>query len=191
MGRLSGLKDFNNADIVNNVTYGPAGQLLTLSWMNYTETRQYNNLLQRTRLTAAGGSQGSLDLEHKFSSNQNNGRITAMKDWVTGEEVQYTYDALQRLTRAETIGPEWGATYGYDGFGNLLQKTPVKGAGVPLLNIAVDPWTNRVSGLSGGSYDANGGWTGTNWWPRRPAPCVTATTRLPVIGGAKRHGQLP
>lgn len=64
MGRLSGLKDFNNADMVNNVTYGPAGQLLTLSWMNYTETRQYNNLLQMTRLTAAGGSQGSLDLEY-------------------------------------------------------------------------------------------------------------------------------
>ena len=37
----------------------------------------------------------------------NDGRISKSKDWVAGEEVNYTYDSLNRLTLAETTG--WGS----------------------------------------------------------------------------------
>ncbi len=50
-----------------------------------------------------------------------------MMDWARGEEVNYTYDSLNRLSRAETTGPRWGNAYTYDGFGNLTQKTVTKG----------------------------------------------------------------
>jgi len=37
------------------------------------------------------------DTEYRFAAGQNNGRITQMKDWVSGEEVTYSYDSLNRL----------------------------------------------------------------------------------------------
>ena len=47
----------------------------------------------------------------------------------TGEVVNYTYDSLNRLIAASTSngsGPQWGESYAYDGFGNLLSKTPTR-----------------------------------------------------------------
>jgi RHS repeat-associated protein len=77
-------------------------------------------------------------------------------DAISGERVQYLYDELGRLTKAETVGPEWGQTYSYDGFGNLFAKAATKWSGVPTMNILVDQATNRVAGSSGFGYDANG-----------------------------------
>jgi YD repeat-containing protein len=72
---------------------------------------------------------------------------------VTGEEVSYTYDSLQRLTAAATTGSGgWGTAYGYDGFGNLWSKTQTKG-NPPQLSVTYDRTTNRQDGVS---YDANG-----------------------------------
>ena len=76
-----------------------------------------------------------------------------MKDYVTGEEVVYQYDALQRLASATTVGPEWGLSWSYyDGFGNRLTQAVTKGS-APVQNILVDASTNRVQSWS---YDANG-----------------------------------
>jgi RHS repeat-associated protein len=75
-----------------------------------------------------------------------------MKDNISGEEVNYTYDSLNRLISAVTTGPEWGLNFTYDGFGNKTAQTLVKGT-APVHSTAVDPATNRVIGLS---YDANG-----------------------------------
>ena len=67
--------------------------------------------------------------------------------------MNYTYDALNRLTLAETAGSGgWGQGFGYDGFGNLTAKTATKGS-VPVLSVSFDGTTNR---LVGGGYDANG-----------------------------------
>jgi RHS repeat-associated protein len=119
----------------------------------FTETRQYNILQQLTRLTVPG----VMDHEYRFSATQNDGRITQRKDWVSGEEITYQYDSLKRLITAQTTGPEWGQSFGYDGFGNLLSQTVTKGS-APSLNVTVDPATNRMTN-SGMSYDANGSLT--------------------------------
>ena len=75
---------------------------------------------------------------------------------MTGEEVTYTYDAVQRLVAAETTADAqsggWGTSYGYDGFGNLWSKTTTKGS-APGLSVTYDRTTNRQYGVS---YDANG-----------------------------------
>ena len=42
--------------------------------------------------------------------------------------MQYTYDSLARLSKAETLGPDWGQSVGYDGWGNLLSKSVTKGS---------------------------------------------------------------
>jgi RHS repeat-associated protein len=123
-----------------------------MSYLGYNETRQYNANLQLTRLSASTGVSVATDFEYRFSATQNNGKITQMKDWVTGEEVTYAYDALNRLASAVTTGPEWGQSYAFDGFGNLLSQTVIKGT-APMMSVIVDPLTNRVVGTS---YDANG-----------------------------------
>ena len=76
---------------------------------------------------------------------------------MSGEEVTYTYDCLNRLIGAMTTGPEWGNSYTYDGWGNLTAKTVTKGS-APSWSNAVDPATNR---LVGQLYDA----AGNNGWP--------------------------
>ena len=58
------------------------------------------------------------------------------EDNVSGEQVSFTYDTLNRLATAGTqsgFSPAWSQSYGYDGFGNLTQ----------------------VNGSSVASYDAN------------------------------------
>jgi RHS repeat-associated protein len=106
-----------------------------------------------TRLTTSNGASTPSDFEYRVpSAGSNNGQLYQMKDWVTGEEVSYAYDALQRLSSAVTTGPEWGQSYGYDGFGNLLSQTVTKGT-APYMSINVNPAANRVAGTT---YDANG-----------------------------------
>ena len=95
---------------------------------------------------------GVMDMQYVYSATQNNGRITQSIDTVTGEQVSYQYDQLNRLMRAETADNAWGELYTYDGFGNLTAKTPTKGS-APALQVTFDPQTNR---LYGPSYDANG-----------------------------------
>ena len=79
--------------------------------------------------------------------------------FVTGEEVAYTYDSLNRLISAVTtaasdqVTTPWGQGFNYDGYGNLTAKTVLKGS-VPTLSVAVDPTTNRIAGNY--NYDANG-----------------------------------
>jgi YD repeat-containing protein len=118
MGRPSRLTDNQSTpvDWVKDVAYNAAGQITTMSYARdpngssyYTETRQYNILQQLTRLTVPG----VMDHEYRFSSTQNDGRITQRKDWVSGEEITYQYDTLNRLIAAQTTGPEWGQSFGY------------------------------------------------------------------------------
>jgi RHS repeat-associated protein len=150
---------------VNNVQYGPAGELksmdyqtatgmssldgrLTYTGYYSTETRTYNNRLQMTQLTMPG-----VNMEYRYSLTQNNGQITQQKDWLTGEEVSYQYDSLQRLVSAVTTGPEWGQSFTYDGFGNRTNTAGIKGTAPAPQSLLFDPATNRIMG---GSYDANG-----------------------------------
>jgi RHS repeat-associated protein len=144
MGRPVSLVDNQPTPVtwVNNVRYGISGELLQISYAGYTESRTYNSRLQ---LTSVG------TIQYSYSPNHNNGQITQQLDSVSGEQVTYTYDSLQRLISAVTTDPSWGQGYTYDGFGNLTGKTQIKGY-APQGNWFVDASTNRVSG----NYDPNG-----------------------------------
>jgi YD repeat-containing protein len=73
----------------------------------------------------------------------NNGRITQMKDWLSGEEVTYSHDSLNRLIQAVTTGPECGLTFSYDGFGNMTSQHVFKGLVTP-----TDVKVASVTGIS-------------------------------------------
>ena len=85
MGRLNGmtqdLQDGNGPQPEASAGYGPAGELLNLSYFGVSETRTYNSLLQLTRMTAnPGGWPNQMDMQYNYSSTQNNGRITSSND---------------------------------------------------------------------------------------------------------------
>ena len=145
MGRVSGMTGPPWNLTIATADYGPAGELTSLNG----DTRTYNTLGQLTRINGGG-----IDLEYVYTAGQNNGRITQQIDHVSGEQVTYQYDQLNRLSHAETLDNSWGLSYGYDGFGNLTAKTVTKGT-PPLtwtgFTVAYDPATNHGAG-----YDANG-----------------------------------
>jgi RHS repeat-associated protein len=169
-----------------NATYDFAGRLTTLNYNNFsitgvpyfngqnypypwlqTETHTYNSLAQLTNITNSPpsyyGSVGAqVNMTYNFSATQNNGRIVSSADGVTGENVSYTYDSLNRLIAAATTnptGPIWGNSYSYDGFGNLTGKTVTQGtapSALPQVNSA----TNQARMIGDYGFDANGNWLG-------------------------------
>jgi YD repeat-containing protein len=74
------------------------------------------------------------------------GQLTALTsgatDNISGEQVVYAYDALNRLASAAATGGSWGQSYAYDGFGNLTTQTVTAGT-APSLNVSYNWWNNR------------------------------------------------
>jgi RHS repeat-associated protein len=99
-------------------------------------------------------------MTYNYSATQNNGRIVSSADAVTGENVSYTYDSLNRLIAAATTGTggvQWNESYSFDGFGNLTSKVSSKGTPA---SPQVDPTTNRARVINDYGFDANGNWLG-------------------------------
>lgn len=152
-GRLSGMMDVATQGGVASASYDAGlGVMTGLGYSGYNESRQFNDLLQMTRQTVATGGTNVMDLQYNFgTAGQNNGRIVSMADNVVGETVNYTYDALSRLTQAAAGG--WTQNYTYDGFGNLTGKSAVG---------AYIAWGGTFTGnrQDGQTYDANGNLVG-------------------------------
>ena len=76
-----------------------------------------------------------------MSRTDNNGKIAAWTNVLNGQEVEYTYDSLNRLIQAQTAAnpnvTQWGQAFVYDGFDNLLQKNVTAGS-APSLTVTVD-----------------------------------------------------
>jgi RHS repeat-associated protein len=165
MGRLLKVTDLAaSSDIISNATYGPMGQLLTMTagpTQGTTETRSYNSIGQLTQVSSCVNSYGTctatLNAQYNYSATQNNGKITSQQDLLSGEQITYTYDSLNRLASATGYG--WGQSYGYDGFGNMTNQTVTSGT-APALNTTYDPATNRQTGEcadANGNVDAQSG----------------------------------
>jgi hypothetical protein len=88
MGRVDAMTQDGVTNQVATAAYNVANQATSLSYFGYNETRQYDNLFQLTRMTVPG----MVDMEYRFTAGQNNGRISESVDYVTGEDVVYTYD---------------------------------------------------------------------------------------------------
>jgi YD repeat-containing protein len=153
MGRPSAMTDQGTQQpVISNVSYGPAGELLSLTGV-VNETRSYNTRLQLTALN---------NVSYVYAA-ANNGKIQSQTDSVSGEQITYGYDALNRLISGVTSDnpnvTQWGQGFTYDGFGNLTDKSVTKGS-APYLSVGVDATTNRIVGYL---YNANGNqtWSGT------------------------------
>jgi hypothetical protein len=146
MGHLSGMTDTNN-NLTASATYGPAGEMDSLNYTGINETFTYNSLWQLTRMTANQLSYPTgmvMDMSYIYTAGQNNGRISASADWVSGETVNYTYDSLNRLASASASNGAWGNTHTYDGFGNLTAKTVTAGSALNSVSLLLQAWGNPL-----------------------------------------------
>jgi len=156
MGRMNTLTDtVNSHTLISGMTYGVANEVQQIT-SGYTtgvnsETHTYNSMFQLTHLQVAS----ALNITYIYSATQNNGKVTSQSDVISGEQIAYTYDALNRLASAQTTqtgGTQWGQSYTYDGFGNLTDQTVIKGS-APDVHVAYSYSTNRQTG---DTADANG-----------------------------------
>ncbi len=160
LGRLGGMTDALNNPLVSGVQYGPANELLQISW-GATETRTYNAMLQMTRLQISTNSK-LLDESYNYpAAGSNNGRIDSKTDNIAGETVAYTYDDLNRLVSATATGgtSPWARSWSYDGFGNRLTQN-VGGATTYFTYNGVNQLTGLGNTANYYQYDANGNMTG-------------------------------
>jgi len=171
--------------LVDSVVYNSIGQLTQMRFLRngqmHTENRGYNSLLQMTSLTVKDAANVFvLNQEYRFSATANDGKLTSSKNNITGEEVNYAYDALGRLASATTVGPQWGLSWMFDGFGNRLQQNVTKGTAPPS-SLLIDPTNNRVQSWT---YDANGNATNI---PSTGALTYDVADRVKTGGGETYH----
>ncbi|MBZ5570209.1 MAG: hypothetical protein LAN64_20510 [Acidobacteriia bacterium] len=129
----------------------------------------------------------NMDVQYTYSATQNNGQVTQSQDNVTGEQVAYQYDSLQRLVSASTVGPQWGLTFTYDGFGNRRSQQVTKGT-APAEYASYDSATNRINGYI---HDGNGNIT---WLPNGTTLAYDVENRVAtatVGGGVETYYYAP
>ena len=144
LGRLNTMTDLAaSSTIISGATYGPSNELLTMSGQ-LNEGRTYNSMLQLTSLYSGS----TVSMSYGYSSTQNNGKIASQTDALSGETVQYTYDALNRLASATATNNSWGQSYQYDGFGNLTNQTVTAGS-APMYSAGYD--ANNHAGCEDGN----------------------------------------
>jgi RHS repeat-associated protein len=117
-------------------------QPTSLSYLRLVETRTYNSLLQLSRIQNS-----NFDEEYLYRAGQNNGRIVQSIDHILNETVNYSYDALNRLTSAEEASGKWGNAFSYDGWGNMNGQTWTPGyVATPGTMIPVGPHSGDANG---------------------------------------------
>jgi RHS repeat-associated protein len=154
--------------------YNTAGQLLTFTYGNgvvanfgYSAARQ-----QMTGLSYLKGTLTLFNLNYYYQKDStnctagttgNDGLIECITDGVdSGRTINYTYDALNRLSTAVTNGSsayaQWGISETFDQYGNRLSQSVTAGSGPSnSLSFATTPsagaYTNRPDGYS---FDPSG-----------------------------------
>jgi YD repeat-containing protein len=98
----------------------------------------------------SGGSAGSQLQLQPARDNGSVVQIANLRD--STRTVNYTYDQLNRLSSAQTTAANWGDSYTYDNWGNLLAKTVINGSGESLAALTVDS-ENHIVGFG---YDLAG-----------------------------------
>ena len=91
MGRPSGM-----SSVASGGLYNAAGQITSLAYPGGTETRTYNSLSQLTGVQL--GTQANVS--YYYNAGLNNGQIATAVDAAHGQTVNYSYDALKRLSAA-------------------------------------------------------------------------------------------
>ena len=125
-GRSSLADSPTSAAIVGSVSDNAAG-FVTARTLDGTiaETRSFNSRLQLDGIGATAGSTTLINLDYDYGSTNNIGRIRSRTDAIQPEHsVDYSYDAIGRLTAVSAANSSWGVSWALDQFGNRTSQTP-------------------------------------------------------------------
>ena len=140
MSRPAGLTNQSSNTIVSGLGYGPANEMLSMTYNGTTESRNYNTMLQLTSIASNG-----INMTYVYpGAGANNGKACLTIDNAVGEQVAYSYDS-------------WGQSYTDGMYGKLTEKNVTAGS-APTMHVGVNPATNRILGTQY-TYDANGNMT--------------------------------
>ncbi|MFH1232065.1 MAG: RHS repeat-associated core domain-containing protein [Planctomycetota bacterium] len=148
-------------DYVSGITYNAKGQIKTIKYGNgvstdytYGQDLRLSQILTRSPANPLTGSPTIQDLNYNFDKN---GNITTLTDNLRSNIRTYSYDDLDRLTRAENVpAPGGGYTnfdYQYDSIGNMTYKSDT---GVMSYGQNAGPHALTSAGGYTYKYDANG-----------------------------------
>jgi YD repeat-containing protein len=172
---LKAVDTASGINYITGATYGPDGGIAGFvsgsgGAAAITSAFAYNRRLQPVTMSATTPSQTLYSIGYDFHiGNGNNGNvfgITNYKDTTHGRDQTFSYDALNRVISAQNAGTNcaattvngkteyWGNNYGYDPWGNLLNKSVTKCSAE---NFSVAALANNR--LSGYGYDAAGNMT--------------------------------
>jgi YD repeat-containing protein len=115
------------------------------------------------------------------SARQNNGKITGKTDNISGEQVVYAYDALNRLASAGATSGTWGQSYSYDGFGNLQNQTVTAGTNNRQTTDCADADGNIFGNISAGGSCGS----------ISPSYSYDVTNRIVSAAGGVQYGYAP
>jgi RHS repeat-associated protein len=175
---LSAKDSGNNINYVTSATYGPDSALTgfisgySTSFVGIRNTFSYNKRLQPLAMSATSPSATVFSLNYDFhlgaGDNGNVFGITNNKD--INRNQAFTYDLLNRLISAQNAGTNcattviggkseyWGNSYGYDAWGNLLQKSVTK-CGAENLSVTADAHNWIHASGTDYQYDSAGNMT--------------------------------
>ena len=183
---LSAVDSGSGINYVTGATYGPDSALTGFvsgnsgTFAGITNSFAYNKRLQPLTMSATAPSQTVFSIGYDFhagngtaNSGSDNGNVYGIinyKDTTHGRDQTFTYDALNRLLTAQNAGTDcnakvlqnkteyWGNSYGYDAWGNLLQKTITK-CGAENLSVTADAHNWLHASGTDYQYDAAGNMT--------------------------------
>jgi RHS repeat-associated protein len=183
---LSAVDGGSGINYVTGATYGPDGALTGFvsgnsnTFAGITNSFTYNKRLQPLTMSATAPSQTVYSIGYDFhagngtaNSGTDNGNVYGIfnyKDTTHGRDQTFIYDALNRLTSAQNAGTDcsamvlqnkteyWGNSYGYDAWGNLLQKTITK-CGAEHMSVTADAHNWLHASGTDYQYDAAGNMT--------------------------------
>jgi len=118
--------------------------------------------------------------------------MDSQTDNISGEQVVYAYDALNRLASAGATSGTWGQSYSYDGFGNLQNQTVTAGS-APSLSVVYNASNNRQTT---DCADANGNIFGNiagggSCGSISPSYSYDVTNRIVSVAGGVQYGYAP
>jgi RHS repeat-associated protein len=183
---LSAIDSGSGINYVTSATYGPDSALTGFvsgnsgSFAGITNSFAYNKRLQPLTMSATAPSQTVFSIGYDFhvgngtaGTGTDNGNVFGIlnyKDATHGRDQTFTYDALNRLVTAQNTGTNcatlvlqnkteyWGNSYGYDAWGNLLQKNVTK-CGAENLVVTADSHNWIHASGTDYQYDAAGNMT--------------------------------
>jgi RHS repeat-associated protein len=179
---LSAKDSGNNINYVTSATYGPDSGLAgfvsgySTSFAGITNAFTYNKRLQPVNMSANAPGQTVFSIGYDFhvgngTSGADNGNVFGITNYKDQNRNQtFTYDLLNRLISAQNAGTNcaatviggkseyWGNSYGYDAWGNLLQKSVTK-CGAENLIVTADAHNWIHASGTDYQYDAAGNMT--------------------------------